>query len=116
MSKTFKLWMLLVLSLSIVSCVENYDNPTPVEYATLQEALAANDLISDIKENPDESAMEKKKKGELFYLSQYSIMPGDGPLAYMIAMQISCDYYRPKCNTAFRSSVLLSSLLSLALY
>ena len=73
MSKTFKLWMLLVLSLSIVSCVENYDNPTPVEYATLQEALAANDLISDIKENPDESAMEKKKNGELFYLSQYSM-------------------------------------------
>ena len=73
MNKTFKLWMLLVLSLSIVSCVENYDNPTPVEYATLQEALAANDLISDIQENPDKSAMEKKKNGELFYLSQYSM-------------------------------------------
>ena len=64
---------ILLVNPLLTSCVDNYDNPTPVEYATLQEALAANDLISDIQENPDKSAMEKKKNGELFYLSQYSM-------------------------------------------
>ena len=63
---------ILLVNPLLTSCVDNYDNPTPVEYATLQEALAANDLISDIQENPDKSAMEKKN-GELFYLSQYSM-------------------------------------------
>ena len=63
--------MLLVIALSIVSCTDNSD--TPVVNTTLEEALASNDLFSDIKENPDKRAMERKEKGELDYLSQYSM-------------------------------------------
>ena len=71
MKKTLKLWMLLVIALSIASCTDNSDNP--VVYTTLEEALANTHLFSDIQENPDKSAMDKKKKGELGYLSQYSM-------------------------------------------
>lgn len=71
MKKTLKLWMLLVIALSIASCTDNSDNP--VVYTTLEEALANTRLFSDIQENPDKSAMDKKKKGELGYLSQYSM-------------------------------------------
>lgn len=63
--------MLLVIALSIASCTDNSDNP--VVNTTLEEALANTHLFSDIKENPDKGAMEKKKKGELDYLSQYSM-------------------------------------------
>lgn len=80
MKKTLKYWMLLV-TLSIVSCtanddnpVENNDNPDPAAYATLEEALAANDLFSAIRENPDSSTMRKKENGELDYLSQYGML------------------------------------------
>ena len=80
MKKTLKYWMLLV-TLSIVSCtanddnpVENNDNPDPAAYATLEEALAANDLFSAIRENPDSSTMKKKENGELDYLSQYGML------------------------------------------
>lgn len=65
--------MLTVLLLSIVSCIDYKDNPTPVETTTIEEALAANDLFSAIKENPDTSAMKRKEKGELNYLSQYGM-------------------------------------------
>ena len=71
MKNTLKLWMLLVIALSIASCTDNSDNP--VVNTTLEEALANTHLFSDIKENPDKGAMEKKKKGELDYLSQYSM-------------------------------------------
>ena len=71
MKKTLKLWMLLVIALSIASCTDNSDDP--VVYTTIEEALASNGLFSDIKENPDKKAMERKKKGELDYLSQYSM-------------------------------------------
>ena len=80
MKKILKYWMLLV-TLSIVSCtanddnpVENNDNPDPAAYATLEEALAANDLFSAIRENPDSSTMRKKENGELDYLSQYGML------------------------------------------
>lgn len=71
MKNTLKLWMLLVIALSIASCTDNSDNP--VVNTTLEEALANTHLFSDIKENPDKGAMERKKKGELDYLSQYSM-------------------------------------------
>ena len=71
MKKTLKLWMLLVVTLNIVSCIDLNDNP--VVYGPLDEVLAANECFSDIKENPDTSAMKKKEKGELEYLSQYSM-------------------------------------------
>ena len=71
MQKTLKLWMLLVLALSIASCTDNSDNP--VVNTTLEEALTNTHLFSDIRENPDKVAMDKKKKGELGYLSQYSM-------------------------------------------
>ena len=71
MKNTLKLWVLLVIALSIASCTDNSDNP--VVNTTLEEALANTHLFSDIKENPDKGAMEKKKKGELDYLSQYSM-------------------------------------------
>ena len=74
MKKTLKFWMLLVMVLSIVSCSDNSDNPSPVVYATLEEALAANDLFSAIRENPDSSTMKKKENGELDYLSQYGML------------------------------------------
>ena len=71
MKKTLKLWMLLVVALSIASCSDNSDSP--VVYTTLEEALASNGLFSDIKENPDTMAMQEKEMGELNYLSQYSM-------------------------------------------
>ena len=71
MKKTLRLWMLLVVTLNIVSCIDLNDNP--VVYGPLDEVLAANERFSDIKENPDTSAMKKKEKGELEYLSQYSM-------------------------------------------
>lgn len=71
MKKTLRLWMLLVVTLNIASCVDLNDNP--VVYGPLDEVLAANECFSDIKENPDTSAMKKKEKGELEYLSQYSM-------------------------------------------
>ena len=71
MKKTLRLWMLLVVTLNIVSCTDLNDNP--VVYGPLDEVLAANERFSDIKENPDTSAMKKKEKGELDYLSQYSM-------------------------------------------
>ena len=71
MKKTLRLWMLLVVTLNIVSCTDLNDNP--VVYGPLNEVLAENELFSDIKENPDTSAMKKKEKGELEYLSQYSM-------------------------------------------
>ena len=71
MKKTLRLWMLLVVTLYIVSCTDLHDNP--VVYGPLDEVLAANERSSDIKENPDTSAMKKKEKGELEYLSQYSM-------------------------------------------
>jgi len=71
MKKTLRLWMLLVVTLNIVSCTDLNDNP--VVYGPLDEVLAANECFSDIKENPDTSAMKKKEKGELEYLSQYSM-------------------------------------------
>lgn len=71
MKKTLKFWMLLVMTLSIVSCTEYIDNPVPVAVVSLEETLAANGLFFDIKENPDTAAMERKAKGELDYQSQY---------------------------------------------
>ena len=68
MNKTLKLWMLLVITLSIVSCVDNSDNPAV--YRPLDEVLAENELFSNIKENPDTAAI--KRKDELNYQSQYS--------------------------------------------
>lgn len=68
------LWMLtaiLMMTLSIVSCIDNHDNP--VVYAPLEEVLANKELFSDIKENPDTMAMQEKEMGELNYLSQYSM-------------------------------------------
>ena len=71
MKKTLRLWMLLVVTLNIVSCVDLNDNP--VVYGPLDEVLAANERFSDIKENPDMAAMMEKEEGELEYLSQYSM-------------------------------------------
>ena len=68
------LWMLtaiLMIALSIVSCIDNHDNP--VVYAPLEQVLANKELFSDIKENPDTAAMMEKETGELNYLSQYSM-------------------------------------------
>jgi hypothetical protein len=56
------------------SPVESNDYPEPPAYDTLEEALAANDLFSAIRENPDSSAMKKKENGELDYLSQYGML------------------------------------------
>ena len=71
MKNTLKLWMLLVIALGIASCTDNNDNS--VSFKTLDEALTSTHLFTDIKENPDKEATEKKKKGELNYLSQYSM-------------------------------------------
>ena len=71
MLKTLKLWMLLVLALSIASCTDNSDNP--VVNTTLEEVLTNSHIFSDIRENPDKGAMERKMEGELDYLSQYSM-------------------------------------------
>ena len=73
MKKTLKFWMFLVVAISIVSCSDNNDNPTPVVNVTLEEVLADNDLFSVIKENPDTAAMTMKEYGDLNYLSQYSM-------------------------------------------
>ena len=69
MKKTLKLWMLLVVALYIVSCTDI--NDSPVVYGPLNEALANTGIFTEIKENPDATAM--KKKAELNYLSQYSM-------------------------------------------
>ena len=58
---------ILMMALSIVSCIDNHDNP--VVYAPLEEVLANKELFSDIKENPDTMAMQEKEMGELNYLS-----------------------------------------------
>lgn len=71
MKKTLKSWMLLLaIALSIVSCIDNQD--TPVVYAPLNQVLAETELFTDIKENPDTSAVRKKAEGKLDYQSQYS--------------------------------------------
>lgn len=71
MKKTLKFWMLLAIVLSIVSCSDNYD--TPVVYNPLSQLLAETGLFTDIKENPDTSAMKMKAEGALDYQSQYSM-------------------------------------------
>ena len=71
MKKTQKFWMLLAIVLSIVSCSDNYD--TPVVYNPLSQLLAETGLFTDIKENPDTSAMKMKAEGALDYQSQYSM-------------------------------------------
>ena len=70
--------MLLVISLSIVSCIGTSDNPVnsgnPVVVNTsLKQVLTETKHFSDIKENPDTSAVRKKREGKLNYLSQYSM-------------------------------------------
>ena len=69
MKKTLKLWMFMVMALYIVSCTDI--NDSPVVYGPLNEALANTGIFTEIKENPDATAM--KKKDELNYLSQYSM-------------------------------------------
>lgn len=71
MKKTLRLWMLLAICLSIMSCTDIYDNP--IVYAPLDQVLTETEVFSDIKENPDTAAMKKKEKGELNYQSQYSM-------------------------------------------
>lgn len=96
MKKTLKLWMLLVIALSIASCTDNSDNP--VVNPTLEEALANTHLFSDIQENPDKSAMDKKKKGELDYLSQYSMFI-EQPIDHN---QPDADKFKQKVSILFR--------------
>ncbi len=96
MKNTLKLWMLLVIALSIASCTDNSDNP--VVNTTLEEALANTHLFSDIKENPDKGAMEKKKKGELDYLSQYSMFI-EQPVNHN---QPDADKFKQKVSIMFR--------------
>lgn len=67
---TLKLWMLLAVALYIVSCTDINDSPVVV-YGPLDEELANTKIFTEIKENPDASAM--KRKDELNYLSQYSM-------------------------------------------
>jgi hypothetical protein len=88
--------MLLVIALSIASCTDNSDNP--VVNTTLEEALANTHLFSDIKENPDKGAMEKKKKGELDYLSQYSMFI-EQPVNHN---QPDADKFKQKVSIMFR--------------
>ena len=71
MKKTLNFWALLVITMSIVSCIDVNDNP--VVYAPLEQVLTETEIFSDIKENPDTAAMKRKEKGELDYLSQYSM-------------------------------------------
>jgi len=71
MKKTLNFWVLLVITMSIVSCIDVNDNP--VVYAPLEQVLTETEIFSDIKENPDTAAMKKKAKGELDYQSQYSM-------------------------------------------
>ena len=47
MKKTLRFWMLLVMTLSIVSCTEYIDNPAPVVVVPLEETLAANGPFFD---------------------------------------------------------------------
>ena len=96
MKNTLKLWMLLVIALSIASCTDNSDNP--VVNTTLEEALANTHLFSDIKENPDKEAMERKKKGELDYLSQYSMFI-EQPVNHN---QPDADKFKQKVSIMFR--------------
>ena len=72
MKKTLKSWMLLVIVLSIVSCTTDITD-NPVVYLPLEQELTETGLFTDIKENPDSTAMERKGNGELNYLSQYSM-------------------------------------------
>ena len=72
MKKTLKLWMLLVMVLSIVSCVSDFTD-NPVVYTPLNQVLTKTQLFTDIKENPDTSAVRKKAEGKLDYQSQYSM-------------------------------------------
>ena len=71
MEKTLKLWMLLVIVLSIVSCNDSTDDP--VVYGPLNQVLTETGLFTDIKENPDTAAMKQKAEGKLVYQSQYSM-------------------------------------------
>ena len=75
MKKTQKLWMLLVIVLSIVSCNDYTDNPVvnPVVNTPLNQVLAETELFTDIKENPDTEAVRMKAEGKLDYQSQYSM-------------------------------------------
>ena len=72
MKKTLKSWMLLVIVLSIVSCTTDITD-NPVVSTSLEQTLTETGLFTDIKENPDSSAMTKKEQGELNYQSQYSM-------------------------------------------
>ena len=63
-------WGLLVC---FTSCVSNDDVYVKPEYATLKEALEDTGLFFMIQENPDEEAMDMKKRGELDYKEQYSM-------------------------------------------
>ena len=96
MKNTLKLWMLLVIALSIASCADNSDNP--VVNTTLEEALTSTGLFSGIKENPDKEAMEKKKKGNLDYLSQYSMFI-EQPVNHN---QPDADKFKQKVSILFR--------------
>lgn len=71
MKKIKNFWMLLVIVLSIVSCSDNFDRP--VVSSPLNQVLTETGLFSDIKENPDTSAVRKKAEGKLNYQSQYSM-------------------------------------------
>ena len=95
MQKTIKLWMLLVIALSIASCADNSDNP--VANTSLEEALTSTGLFSGIKENPDKEAMEKKK-GNLDYLSQYSMFI-EQPVNHN---QPDADKFKQKVSILFR--------------
>ena len=96
MKKTLKLWMLLTVVVSIVSCTDNID--IPVVNPTLEDALVNTHLFSDIKENPDKVAMERKKKGELDYLSQYSMFI-EQPVNHN---QPDADKFKQKVSIMFR--------------
>ena len=88
--------MLLVIALSIASCTDNSDNP--VVNTTLEEALTNSHLFSDIRENPDKGAMERKMKGELDYLSQYSMFI-EQPVNHN---QPDADKFKQKVSIMFR--------------
>lgn len=72
MKKTLKSWMMLVIVLSIVSCTTDITD-NPVVSTSLEQTLSETGLFTDIKENPDSTAMERKGNGELNYQSQYSM-------------------------------------------
>ena len=72
MKKTLKSWMLLVIVLSIVSCTTDITD-NPVVSTPLEQTLTETGLFTDIKENPDSTAMKRKGNGELNYQSQYSM-------------------------------------------